>query len=355
MAAGGVLLVAERRPGAERAVDDELHGPDADAVAGQDVPGPPARGDRLLQPVRPDARGDADGGFGAAGPRVDRRVLEVDQARDPAGGRGRRRLGDPAVLHGVVHGARAGHQLHRRRLDEDPGRVLHPEPAGCGGVQPDGVQVRAHDEHGTFAEPGVEDAAVRRGVPQRVAVAVADDEVLPWARPRLQERGRLGGRARGQDVDAAAGRGPLREVHVAVDEARQQHGTVGVEAFGRRPGTGPRQTGADRDDATVRERHVDDVTPEGWATDVVQDEHWCLRSGGTVQTSCRSRRAGGRPGPHPLPYRARRSASRGSGPRSSVRSVDAVPATATSPPVSVRRTRAPVAARTSSVEAAGWP
>ncbi len=149
--------------------------------------------------------------------------------------------------------------------------------------------------------------------------------------------------------------GPLREVHVAVDEPRQQHGSLGVEAFGRRPRCGAREPATDRDDAAVRERHVDDVTSGGRATDVVQDEQLDPPVGGTVQDIVPSPHGGGTAGSHPLPYRARRSASRGSGPRSSVRSADAVPATATSPPVSVRRIRAPVAASTSRVEAAGWP
>ncbi len=195
--------------GCRASVDDELHGPDPHAVARQDVPGPPPRGDGLLQPVRPDARGDADGGFGAAGPGVHRRVLEVDQARDaPAAaaavasaipGPARRRPTVPARVISSIAGASTrtpvGSSTPNRR-------------AAAEFTQTACRSALTTSTGRSLAEPGVEDVPVRRGVPQRVAVAVADDEVLPRSRSGVQEVGGLGGRARGQDVDAPPRRGP---------------------------------------------------------------------------------------------------------------------------------------------------
>ena len=193
----GVGVVAAGRAGVERAVGDDLERPHRQQSAGarHDVAAAQTAGDRpvrAVQRLRPHRRHHpqrvgAPGDPGGPGVELPRRLVVDDPDHAPRG-RGPARVGAPAVEHGG--GPHVDHDRHPVPLADQPGGMVRHAVAGGGGrVEPAAVQVRGHqhDRYGTGDR--VEQVAVRRVGPQRVAEPVPDQHRSRLGRVRPEPGG----------------------------------------------------------------------------------------------------------------------------------------------------------------------
>jgi hypothetical protein len=275
--AARVLVEAVGGAGVERAVGDELERTDSEQVVHRLAAAQPEF-DRTVEVLGVDAEVDAQrpgARLDAAGPGVEVPVhLEVDDAHDAAGGGGLGRGVRPAVEHLVGDRAEPTGDRERGFFDEHTRRVPGvPEQRQRRRVEPDGVQVAAHQHDGARSPGGVERLDSEVVGPQAVAEAVADERLgLGFRRfegRRDHLRGLAGG-CRGRHVEALLYESPLAEVHVVVPEAGRDPAALEVEPHGRPRGR------RDRHDASVDREDVDERAVGSGDAEVTQ-EHGSLR------------------------------------------------------------------------------